>query len=133
MNQELRIKHQVVTVFGNPVEERDSLLVGLVPELEERFPDINFQIMDPTENLEPPSDPWVILDVGMGIEEVVVVEDLDQLERVPGQSVHDFDVYMELRLKEKLGRLPRMKIVIVPMEMERKMALKEVVGVMHQL
>ena len=82
--------------------------------------------MDPTENLEPPGDPWIILDVGMGIDEVVVVEDLKHLDRVKGQSVHDYDVYMELRLKEKLGQLPNVKVIIVPYDMSKDDAINSV-------
>lgn len=116
-------RKQIVTVFGNPVVAEDSLAVQLVPELEERFPEVAFEITDPTENLEPPSDPWIILDVGIGIDEVVVIESLEDLEQVKGQSVHDYDVYLELRLKEKLGQLPKVKIVIVPMDMKPQDAL----------
>jgi hypothetical protein len=125
------MKHSnIVTVFGNPTEILDNLAVSLVLDLQKRFPEIDFQIMDPTENLEPPSDPWIILDVGMGIEDVVVVEDLAQLELVKGQSVHDFDVYMELRLKEKLGKLPKIKIILVPMGMEKIQAREAVVRIL---
>lgn len=125
--------NKTVTVFGNPVVEEDSLAVSLVPELETEFPEVTFEVRDPTENLEPPSDPWIILDVGMGIEEVVVVEDLSQLEHVKGQSVHDFDVYMELRLKEKIDRLPEVLIIIVPYDMEKKKALQDVTGVLSSI
>ena len=105
---------RVVSVFGNEMDPQDSMVVKMVPELQKKLPDVDFQLVDPTESLEPPSDPWIILDVGMGIDEVVVVEDLKQLDQVKGQSVHDFDVYMELRLREKLGQLPKIKIIIVP-------------------
>jgi Ni,Fe-hydrogenase maturation factor len=105
---------KVVTVFGNEVYEPDSLAVRLVPELQKVLPEYEFQVMDPTETMEPPSDPWIILDVGMGIDEVVVIDNLSQLEQVKGQSVHDFDVYMELKLQEKLGKLPRIQLILVP-------------------
>lgn len=104
----------VVTVFGNETEAKDNLAVRLVPELKKRWPNIEWRIEDPTESLEPPSDPWVILDVGVGIDKVMVVTDLKQLDYVKGSSVHDFDVYLELRLREKLGQLPKLKIILVP-------------------
>ena len=105
---------QVITVFGNETEVNDNLAVRLVPELKKKLPNIEFRIEDPTESLEPPSDPWIILDVGVGIDEVVVIEDLKKLDYVKGSSVHDYDVYMDLRLREKLGQLPKIKIILIP-------------------
>lgn len=118
--------NKVVTVFGNIVEEKDNLVVGLLAELKQRLIDVDFVVADPTEDLEPPTDPWIILDVGMGIDSVIVVDDLQQLEQIPGQSVHDFDVYLELRLREKIGRLPDIRIVIVPFDMDQRQALDEI-------
>lgn len=127
------VRRQIISVFGNEMEERDNLAVRLVPELEKRFKEIEFRVSDPTETLEPPSDPWVILDVGMGIEEVVVIEDLGDLDFVKGQSVHDYDVYMELRLKEKLGKLPKIKIILVPADWKEKPALRALVVVLKKI
>jgi hypothetical protein len=127
------LKSKQVSVFGNPVDPTDSLVVGLVPELEKRFPGVHFSVEDPTETLEPETNPWIILDVGIGINEVVVVEDLAELDFIQGQSVHDFDVYMELRLREKLGQLPTIKIIIVPMVMDEEKALTAIETILSQL
>jgi hypothetical protein len=122
---------KAVTVFGNEIVEEDSLAVSLVPELKRRLPDVNFILADPTENMTIPEDEWTILDVALGIDDVVVIEDLSQLEHVKGQSVHDYDVYMELRLREKIGELPKMKIVLVPSAMNPKEALEKVVELLQ--
>jgi len=123
----------VVTVFGNPLEPRDNLAVQLVPQLQQQLPDYRFVVADPTENLEPVNDPWIILDVGMGIDTVVVIDELEQLEYVKGQSVHDFDVYMELRLRQKLGNLPQIRLVIVPYTMDEATALRHIRKSLRQL
>jgi len=115
-----------VTVFGNPIEPTDNLAVKLVPELERRFKNIEFKIEDPTESLEPAGDPWIILDVAQGIEDVTVIDNLKDLERVRGTGAHDYDVYMELRLKEKLGQLPKLKIILVPSDGDEEKALEAV-------
>ena len=114
-------------MFGNPIEAKDNLAVRLIPELKKRFPEIDFQIIDPTESLEPPTDPWIIIDVGVGIDKVTVVEDLKELERVKGDGAHDYDVYLELTLRQKLEQLKRVKIILVPAKMEEKTAVVEVV------
>lgn len=132
MNRKLK-GNKVVTVFGNIVEQKDNLVIGLLVELKQRLGEVDFVVADPTEDVEPLSDPWIILDVGMGIESVIVVDDLQQLEQVPGQSVHDFDVYLELRLREKIGRLPDIRIVIVPFDMNPDQALIEIEQALESL
>lgn len=116
----------VITVFGNETEAKDNLALRLIPELSRKLPDIDFQVSDPTESIEPPSDPWVILDVGVGINEVMVIEDLKQLDLVKGSSVHDFDVYLDLRLREKLGQLPKIKIILIPNNWSEERASAEI-------
>jgi hypothetical protein len=103
-----------VTVFGNELEPEDSLAVQLVPTLQKKFPDIGFVISDPTESLEPLGDPWIILDVAQDIKDLTVITDLNDLDQVPGSSAHDYDVYLDLRLKEKLGELPPLKLILIP-------------------
>lgn len=124
---DLGMKRQIITVFGNETEEADNLAVRLVPELRKRMKRVDFRIMDPTESIEPPSDPWIILDVGVGIEKVTVVEDLTQLDYVKGSSVHDYDVYLDLRIREKLGQLPKLKIILIPFDGNREKMLNEIV------
>ena len=123
----------IVTVFGNPVEPKDSLAIELLPQLKDRFRNVDFRIEDPTESLDPPSDPWIILDVGVGIDKVTVVEDIKELERVCGLGAHDYDLYMELRLKEKLGKLPKMKIILVPAQWTPKQAINKVVSALNEI
>ena len=122
-----------VTVFGNPIEPQDNLAVKLVPELERRFKKIEFRIEDPTESLEPAGDPWVILDVAQGINEVTVIDNLNDLEGVRGSGAHDYDVYMELRLKEKLGQLPKIIIILLPNTMPANVALLKTVEYIGKL
>jgi hypothetical protein len=103
-----------ITVFGNELEPKDSLAVQLVPTLQKKFPDIGFVISDPTESLEPMGNPWIILDVAQDINDITIITDLKDLDQVPGSSAHDYDVYLDLRLKEKLGELPPLKLILVP-------------------
>ena len=127
------MKKQIISVFGNETEAKDNLAVRLVPNLQRRFPKIEFRIMDPTESIEPPSDPWIILDVGVGIDKIMMIEDLKQLDYIKGSSVHDFDVYLELRLREKLGKFPKVKIIIVPNTMDEVQAIFQVSPILNRL
>lgn len=113
-SQNPNFKFQKISVFGNEVDSHDNTALLCLPLLREKFPKIDFVIQDPTESLEPLGDPWIILDTAIGIDHVAVIESLDDLEFVKGSSVHDFDVYMELRLKAKLAPLPALRIILVP-------------------
>lgn len=108
------MKIQTVTIFGNETDPGDQTALLLIPALQKRFPSIAFIISDPTESLDPPQDVWVILDTAIGIDQVKMIELLDDLEFVGGSSVHDFDVYMELRLQAKLRQLPPLKLILIP-------------------
>lgn len=108
------MRTRTISVFGNEIDNHDNTAIQCLPLLKKKFLDIEFVAQDPTESLEPLGDPWVIIDTAIGIDHLTVVESLDQLEYVKGSSVHDFDVYMELRLKAKLAPLPKLKIILVP-------------------
>lgn len=105
---------KTITVFGNETEPEDNLAVRLVPLLTKKFPQIQFVLSDPTESLEAIGNPWLILDVAQGINEITLITDLKDLDQVPGSSAHDYDVYLDLRLKEKLGELPPIKLILLP-------------------
>ena len=109
-----------VSVFGNLLVKKDSLVVGLVRELEKAIPEVDFRVEDPTEGLKPPKKgEWVILDAAEGIEKLIVIKDLDKLDVLRRSSVHDYDLAMELKLLKKLKKLGEVKIVAVPMSMSR--------------
>lgn len=126
-----------VSVFGNPDLKEDNLVVKMVPELRRRLIEIEFVVEDPSEGLKPPSDKagpcqWVILDVAVGIDKIRVFEDLSKLTTERKSSLHDYDVSMELKLLKKLGKVDRLKIVAIPMGMDRKKALDEIIKILKK-
>jgi hypothetical protein len=122
----LAIKTQRISVFGNEIDAHDNTAIQCLPLLRKRFLNIEFLVQDPTESLKPLGDPWVIIDTAIGIDHVTVIDSLDQLEYVKGSSVHDFDVYMELRLQAKLAPLPKLKIILVPQGDDPKHATEHI-------
>jgi len=127
-----------VSVFGNPDVKIDSLVVKMVPRLKKKFPKIEFRVEDPGEGLRPPSDKdrpcqWVILDVAKGVDKVRVFEDLDKLVTEKRVSLHDYDVSMELKLLKRIGKVKKLKIVSVPMEMSKRKALKEITRILEDI
>ena len=130
-----------VSVFGNPDVKKDNLVVKLVPKLKKIFPKIDFRVEDPSEGLKPPVSAgrgrperlWVILDVAKGIDKIRVFEDLDKLVTEKRVSLHDYDVSMELKLLKRLGKVEKLKIVAVPMGMDRKKALEKICSILEDI
>jgi len=114
-----------ISVFGSAAYEKDSALIKLLPQLKKTFPQHQFIYQDPTEDLIIPKDEWWILDMAEGIDKITVFNNLDQFTHKQSTSVHDYDLYMELKLNEKLGRLPKLKIIAVPLEWEKEKILSK--------
>lgn len=113
-----------IFVFGNPDMETDSLPLKILPQLEKELPEIDFQIKDPNEEFEIPEE-FVILDTVHGIDNVQVFSDLKSFSNHPHVSLHDFDLWSELRYLEKLGKLKKIKIIGIPPNISQKEALLE--------
>jgi hypothetical protein len=47
------MQKKTIHIFGNALLDFDNLPLKLAPKLEKIFPEINFIIADPSENLEP--------------------------------------------------------------------------------
>jgi len=121
-----------VSVFGNLLVKKDSLPLKILPKLEKQFPDIEFVVEDPTESLHPTKDEWWILDCADGISEVMVLDDLSKLDFMSRVSVHDYDLAFDLKLLLKLKKLPKVKIIAVPLAMKEKEAFRKVVELIQE-
>src|SRR3989344_5934623 len=102
-----------IYVLGNTLVKEDGVAVGLIPQLRKRLPHYEFILVDPTENWTPDEDkPLVIIDTALGIEKVSVYDNLDVFAQNKAVSVHDYDLFLQLQLLKKLGKLPE-KLVII--------------------
>ncbi len=109
-----------VTIFGNPLLKDDSLPLRVLPDLQKRFPEITFEVKDPTEECMPPENPWWIIDTVKGIKEVTLFESLKdfeaKLKAVSRVSLHDFDLGFHLLLLKKINPDFEVRIIGVPPE-----------------
>lgn len=116
----------IIHVFGNPLLDFDNLPIKLAPKLKKLFPDINFIIQDPNENLKPArSGKLVIIDTVMGIKQVTIIGDIEKLEISKIYSMHDFDLGFNLKLLKKIDRLKKATIFGVPPDYPTNKALNE--------
>ncbi len=102
-----------VFAFGNPDLALDSLPLRILERLRRDLPSVSFSHKDPNESWELGPDA-VILDTVVGLAEPRIFHGLEDFEHAPRMTVHDFDLYAELRLRQKIGHLPKLTIIGLP-------------------
>ena len=149
---------QTIYIFGNPLLSFDNLPIKLKPKLEKAFPQINFIIQDPNENIKPsyvktsegrppyvktsegrpPSvrtsegrpntiKELVIIDTVVGIDKVMIIDNINDIELNNVYSMHDFDLGFNLKLLKKIGQLDKITIFGVPQKYDKNKALDELI------
>jgi len=129
---------QTIYIFGNPLLSFDNLPIKLKPKLEKAFPQINFIIQDPNENIKPsyvktsegrPNTikELVIIDTVVGIDKVMIIDNINDIELNNVYSMHDFDLGFNLKLLKKIGQLDKITIFGVPQKYDKNKALDELI------
>jgi len=114
-----------IYIFGNPLLDFDNLPLKLAPKLQKLFPEIDFVITDPSENISPIDGELIIIDTVENIKNVILIDDIEKLETNKIYSLHDFDLAFNLKLLQKIGKLKRVKIFGVPMEGDEEDVLEQ--------
>jgi len=127
-----------ILIFGNPLLKQDSLPIKLIPKLKQKFPNIKFKEIDPTEDLEPflntdtpntehrtPGD-LVAIDTIKGIDKVTTINSIEQLKANKIYSMHDFDLTLNLKLLKKLNIIDSVKIIGIPMNINEDEAITQI-------
>lgn len=119
-----------VLVFGNPYIEEDTLALTVAKAITEE--NIEFKITaNLNDLLEERYD--AILDVAVGIPNVVLLEDLEKLREHKLISLHDYDVSFFLKLMKAMGNIQHVKIIAIPMHYEQQKALQETLSLLKTL
>jgi len=113
-----------ILIFGNPLVEKDSLPLRLLPELRKRLPEVEFVEADPEDM--PDERDLFIIDSALGIRDVVLIDNLDQLENCKLISSHDMDLGQTLGLMKVAGLLDSVKIIAVPINIAEAVALDKI-------
>lgn len=114
-----------IYVFGNPDLQFDSLPIKILPKLKKKFPAIKFKIKDPNEEWDFSEKYLYIIDTVVGIKKITVFNDISAFKKSPTISLHDFDLYADLILMKKLGKLPDCAIIGIPPGYNEKRAYNE--------
>lgn len=106
---------KTIYYLGNDIDRNDKIPKILIDSFIKRFPDINFIHLDPTENIPiPENKELVIIDRVKGIKKVTIFNNLNDFLVSPRNSVHDYDLYLDLQMLKKLGKAERIIIIGIP-------------------
>jgi len=101
-------------IVGNPMVERDSMPLKILPMLQKALPQFEFVLFESTRMDIPQKEDLVFVDTVEGAKEVIVLEGVSRIEEVRACSLHDFDLGTQLKLLDKFGLLGNVKIIGVP-------------------
>jgi len=121
-----------VFVFGNSLIEKDSLALRVAERLKGKVKGIEFEAVESLDEVEK-SDNLYIMDVALGIEKVRLIKDLNKLNTGHPIGGHDFDLAMELKLLQKLGKIGNVRIIAIPANCNLEKAVKEVKRLLESL
>lgn len=121
-----------IFVFGNADLAVDSLPLRILPELQKRFPHIEFIAADPNEEWDVAGG-IIALDTVRGIKEVMQFDSLEQFHAAPRVTGHDFDALSNLRLLAKTGRIQNIKIIGIPPTILEEEALEATTALLKSI
>jgi len=104
---------KTVFVFGNRLLEKDSLAHEVAERLRGKVKGIEFEEAESLDGIKNKEDLY-IMDVCFGLQKVETIRDISMLEVRQPVSAHDFDLAMELKLREKLGQVGNVTIIAIP-------------------
>jgi len=116
---------KVIHVFGNPLVEKDSLPLKLLPKLRKEFPEIEFKEFDSVEDLQAEGRNLLIIDTVQGIKKVQLISDINSIVTGKIYSLHDFDLAQSLKILKKIDMIDDVKIFGVPMNIREQEAFNQ--------
>jgi hypothetical protein len=115
-----------IYVFGNEVVKKDSNPLKLLPALKKAFPNITFFHVDPTESWNYADKNPIIIDTVEGLKKVTVFTSLENFQdNNPRLTPHDYDVYTDLILQKKLGKIQKVTVIGIPIDVGLKITLTD--------
>lgn len=122
---------RIVYVLGNPLVKADRKVFDLLPHLSQELSAIKFEYYDPTEEIDiKDNSDLVILDTGINLKKTALFKDLKYFELSPNNSVHDYDLPLQLGLMKKLGKLKNIYVIAVPAKGKTIKILQEVKAIL---
>ena len=120
-----------VYVFGNPDIKEDRNAFLATDYLRDKMTEIEFKLMDISDEVSFDSENPVIMDVVLGIDEVTQFSDIDEVELPPRVSAHDFDLGFQLKYLKKIGKINKATVIGIPMK--EKIDYERIIFILRKL
>lgn len=122
---------RIVYVLGNPLVKEDRKVFDLLPHLSQELSAIKFEYYDPTEEIDiKDNSDLIILDTGINLKKTVLFRNLKYFELSPRNSVHDYDLPLQLGIMKKLGKIKKIYIIAIPEKGNNSKVLQEVKAIL---
>jgi len=119
--------------FGNALRPDDTLPRSVIQQLKQQFPAYAFIHADPTENWWRGEKKPVIIDTIEGLQRVTIFRSLDRFEKPPFVTPHDYDLYTDLMLMRKIGKINSFTLIGVPQKSNSSMLVKQLTKILSNL
>ncbi|MEM3455230.1 MAG: hypothetical protein QXW80_02600 [Candidatus Micrarchaeia archaeon] len=124
-------KHIKIYCFGNPLIKNDRMPLEIIPDLEKKFPMIEFIPAESPDEIEDENE-INIIDIVDGVENVRLITDIDEICENRRCSMHDFDLGMTLKIMKKIGKIKKINIFAIPMKCKKRKAIKEIEKLLNE-
>ena len=121
-----------IYAVGNPLIDKDSLPIRLLPHLKNIFKDISFAELDPSETF-PKEEHLILIDSVLNLKEIKILKDIDKIEIQSSCSLHDFDLGFNLKLMKKMGWIKHASVICLPVSIDENEALNKLKEVIPNL
>ena len=111
-------------VVGNALVEKDNIALRIMPMLKKAFPDVEFVELDPNEDVE--EEEVNIIDAAEGVDDVVLLNDLEKIYTPNIHTMHDFGIGMYLKILMEAGLIRKVNIIAIPTDMKENDAFRKV-------
>ena len=124
-----------IFVFGNPDHPQDNKALQVTKLIKASFPNIIFSHLDPNDQFDQLDlhDELIILDTAVGIRSVVEFTDMNKITNQPSTTMHDFDIGFQLKCLKKLGKIKRVRVIAIPVDMKIETAAKKVKAILQTI
>lgn len=113
-----------ILCFGNRFVRGDNISLKLADSL--KIKGVEFLKCEDLSDLERINDDVTIIDTVLGLKEIEVIDDINDLQLGKMYSLHDFDLGFHLKLMRELGKIKSVKIIGIPIRMKLEDAQKEI-------
>lgn len=115
-----------IFVLGNPLIKEDNIAIKVAEKLKGKIKGVTFKEIESIDAIPTLGKEWGALDAAKGAKKVEVISDLEKLQNRNAFTAHDLDFGFELKLMQKLGKIKKVKIIVVPADYELDKATEEV-------